>query len=60
MNENTALYVARKLETASVQARKFEGTTDPEARGENRATMKVFWEGRAYRVTVQDIGPEED
>jgi hypothetical protein len=56
---------ARKLASA---ARQYTGTGrtaqmeagDPQAAADGTVTLKIWRDGRAYRVTVEDIGTDGD
>jgi hypothetical protein len=54
LNETDALIVARKIEMGrKLDANEAEVT-------DNGATLRIFWEGKVFEVTVKDLGAEED
>ncbi len=58
--ETDALIVARKIETSAIIARRGLATgTGPAIQGDG-AALELRWEGRVFRVTVEDLGPEPD
>ena len=54
LTETDALIVARKIE----MGRKLDAN-EPEVT-ENGATIRMFWEGKVFEVTVRDLGADED
>ena len=56
----TADVIARKLDNASRAAGKFDWSRPPGERPSDRETFWVYLEGRKFKVTVEDDGPEEN
>ncbi len=55
----TADVIARKLDNASRAAGKFDRSRPPGDRPADKETFWVYLEGRKFKVTVEDDGPED-
>jgi hypothetical protein len=56
----TADVIARKLDNAGRAAGKFDWSIPPGEAASDKETFYVFLEGRRFKVTVEDDGPEGD